>query len=145
MNATISFMIQTESAGGVVRNSLGEIALVRHGSTNFWGFPKGHVDPGETPLDAAKREIAEEAGIEEITYVRDLGAYERYKSTPEGGEDKSELKHIRMFLFTSTQRELVPKDPNHPEARWVAPQNVEKTLTHSKDREFWVRVLRALD
>ena len=42
-------------------NAKREIALVKNGPV-FWGFPKGHVDPGEDALAAAKREIIEASG-----------------------------------------------------------------------------------
>lgn len=55
------------SAGVVVarRDSSGWRLLVLRAYRN-WDFPKGRVEPGETPLDAAIRETAEEAGISDL-------------------------------------------------------------------------------
>ncbi|QQE13285.1 NUDIX domain-containing protein [Planctomycetota bacterium] len=39
-----------------------EYLLVKH-RKGHWGFPKGHADEGETMLETAKRELAEETGI----------------------------------------------------------------------------------
>src|SRR6267154_2324888 len=54
------------SAGGVVfrRPPDGEprFLLIRDSYRN-WGFPKGHLEPGEPPADAARREVAEETGL----------------------------------------------------------------------------------
>ncbi|MCQ0968840.1 NUDIX hydrolase (plasmid) [Paracoccus sp. TK19116] len=44
----------------------GQVLLVRRRNppdAGLWGFPGGHVDPGETALDAAARELAEETGV----------------------------------------------------------------------------------
>ena len=130
-------MEKTESAGGVVLNARGEVALVQNGSAAFWGFPKGHIDEGEDALGAAKREIGEETGIDDLILVDDLGAYERYKGLPGGGDDTSEMKTIHMFLFTTTQEKLAPRDPGNPEARWIERGHVEGMLTHPKDKEFF--------
>jgi 8-oxo-dGTP diphosphatase len=43
-----------------------EVLLVRRRNppdAGLWGFPGGHVDPGETALQAAARELAEETGV----------------------------------------------------------------------------------
>ena len=41
----------------------GTVLLVWHRATGTWMFPGGHVDPGETPGEAAVREVLEETGI----------------------------------------------------------------------------------
>ena len=143
MNGSIYFMMKTEAAGGIVINSRGEVALARSGPV-FWGFPKGHIDEGENALAAARREVAEETGLKFVSFVKELGSYERYKSTPDGGDDTSEYKTIHMLLFTAKQEDLAPTDPANPEARWVPKSQVGEMLTHSKDREFWERVAPAL-
>jgi NADH pyrophosphatase NudC (nudix superfamily) len=56
------------SAGGVVVRGEQTIVIVptRRGAQGqrVLGLPKGHVDPGETPEQAAAREVREEAGVE---------------------------------------------------------------------------------
>lgn len=48
----------------VVWNERGELLLVRNwGGKPQWGLPGGGVDRGETPLQAARRELYEEIGI----------------------------------------------------------------------------------
>jgi 8-oxo-dGTP pyrophosphatase MutT (NUDIX family) len=127
----------TESAGGVVLNSNGEVLVVNQ-KGDSWSLPKGHIDPGETAEEAARRETYEETGIKDMTLVRELGTYERYKIGKDGeGEDTSELKRITMFLFDTTQTKLHPVDENHPEARWVSADEVASLLTHPKDAAFF--------
>jgi len=67
-------------AGGLVFNDRGEVLLIRD-RNGYWVFPKGHVEAGEIPAETARREVAEEAGIEarvvvpigETRYVNDRG------------------------------------------------------------------------
>lgn len=64
--------IRTNSAGGVVSNTSREILVVnQHGES--WSLPKGHIEKGETAIEAARREIDEESGITELELVRELG------------------------------------------------------------------------
>jgi len=136
-------MKKTQTAGGVVTNARGEVVVVSQKGTS-WSLPKGHIDPGEDALAAAKREIYEETGIINLTLVRELGSYQRYKNALGGGDDTSELKTIHMFLFTTDQEKLSPIDPTNPEARWVKKSEVVDLLTHKKDKEFFQGVMDTL-
>ena len=56
---------QEVSAGGVVYRTCdgGPLFLLIRDSYRNWGFPKGHLEPGEMPDAAAMREVAEETGL----------------------------------------------------------------------------------
>lgn len=129
-------MIKTRSAGGVVVNAEGEVLVVSQRGTS-WSLPKGHIDAGESALEAARREIYEESGIRDLELIGELGTYERRKIGINGGEDGSELKAITMFLFRTRDRVLSPVDPDNPEARWVERSKVAALLTHERDKEFF--------
>jgi 8-oxo-dGTP pyrophosphatase MutT (NUDIX family) len=131
-------MKKTYSAGGVVTNSEGKVLVVsQHGTS--WSLPKGHIDPGEDALMAAKREIYEESGIRDLEFVRELGSYERHRIGLDG-DDPSELKVITMFLFRTSETSLRPVDPENPEAKWVEKSKVQLLLTHERDKEFFRNV-----
>ena len=131
---------QTQTGGGVVVNKDGLILVVSQRNNYTWSLPKGHVEDGENAIDAAKREIYEESGINELEYLSDLGSYQRYKMGREQEDDTSEMKTIHMFLFKTEQTELKPIDPENPEARWVEKDKVADLLTHSKDKEFFLSI-----
>jgi len=131
--------IKTETAGGIVISKKKRVLLVSQRG-NSWSLPKGHIDEGEDAKTAAIREIEEESGIMRLELIRKLGSYSRYKIGLNGRDDTSELKHITIFLFKTDELQLAPKDPNHPEARWVHPDDVESLLTHPKDKAFYKSV-----
>lgn len=128
-------------AGGVVVAADGNVCVVNQNG-NSWSLPKGHVEPGESDLVAAQREIAEESGLTDLLFVADLGAYTRTGIGKGGiGENRNKLAHIHFFLFTTTQTKLKPGDPENPDARWVAKTDVADLLTHRKDKQFFRRLL----
>jgi 8-oxo-dGTP pyrophosphatase MutT (NUDIX family) len=134
---------KTESAGGVVLNEKGLVLVVsQHGTS--WSLPKGHIDPGEDSLTAARREIYEESGVKDLELVKELGSYGRYRIGQDGGETKAEYKTIHMFLFKTKEKDLKPIDPHNPEARWVDKQQVAGMLTHPKDREFFTSLIEKI-
>jgi 8-oxo-dGTP pyrophosphatase MutT (NUDIX family) len=131
----------TQSAGGVVLNKLGQVLVIsQHGTT--WSLPKGHVERGENTLEAAKREILEEAGVSDLTLVKKLGWYERYRIGLKKDDDKSEKKRIHMFLFRTKTRKLKPVHNKHPDVIWADKKNVASILTHRKDKLFFEKAMR---
>lgn len=52
----------------------GKILLSRHKERSTWETQGGHIEPGETPLEAARRELYEESGAAEYE-IRELFEY----------------------------------------------------------------------
>ena len=61
-------MPELTHAGGIVmrfeEGSPRYLVITAKKNPERWVFPKGHIDPGETPAIAAEREVLEEAGVE---------------------------------------------------------------------------------
>ena len=133
----------TESAGGVVLNKNGEVLVVKQRDFS-WSLPKGGIKSNEGRVEAAVREIKEESGISELELIKYLGKYKRYRNGLNGGDDKSELKTIYMFLFKTKQNVLKPIDPHNPEAKWVNQKEVKMILTHRKDKAFFQKIITEL-
>ena len=61
-------MTELTHAGGIVmrleEGSPRYLVITAKKNQDRWVFPKGHIDPGETPEIAAEREVLEEAGVE---------------------------------------------------------------------------------
>ncbi len=85
---------------------------------HHWDFPKGIREDGEDPLDAARREVQEETGIEELSF--DWG--ERFFETG----PYSRGKIARYFIASTPESTVVmgisPEtgEPEHHEWRWVS-------------------------
>jgi 8-oxo-dGTP pyrophosphatase MutT (NUDIX family)/mannose-6-phosphate isomerase-like protein (cupin superfamily) len=119
-------------AGGIVVGRDGKIVLASQFGTS-WSVPKGHVEPGEDFEAAARREILEEAGITDLTCLGSLTRYGRSTITPEGAVDDSRPKQIELFLFSTAESALAPRDPCNPDARWVSLSEAVELLSHPAD------------
>lgn len=51
------------TASAVVLDDEDRVLLVHHNKIGLWLYPGGHVDPNETPAEAAVREVVEETGV----------------------------------------------------------------------------------
>ncbi len=134
---------QELSAGGVVVRGEQAIVIVptRRGAQGqrVLGLPKGHVDPGETPEQAATREVREEAGVE-ADLVEKLGDV-RYFYQRDG---KRIFKRVRFFLFAYRSGDPADHDDEVEEARWMDLAEAADALSYAGEREMAARALSAI-
>lgn len=128
------------SAGGVVLGDAGTIAMVRRPPTNLWLFPKGKLEAGESDEDAARREIAEEAGLTDLELIDDLGEYERQPIALDGGDRPGPTKSIHMYLFAAKPHAQVSAGMEMEEAVWVPFREVAEKLGSMRDRAWFASV-----
>ncbi|MGH2853989.1 MAG: NUDIX hydrolase [Solirubrobacteraceae bacterium] len=133
---------QERSAGGVVVRGEQTLVIVpRRRAANgsrVLGLPKGHIDPGESPLQAAVREVREETGVE-AELVRELGEvhywYRRHgRSVP---------KSVVFYLLRYRSGETEDHDDEVEEVRWMALAEACTALTYEGEREMARCALRA--
>jgi 8-oxo-dGTP pyrophosphatase MutT (NUDIX family) len=90
------------------------IVLLRHRRLGIWVQPGGHVDPGETPWDAARREAIEETGLP----VRFLGTQPElaHVDVHPGGRGHTHLD--LRYLFQADDADPAPPDDESQEVGW---------------------------
>lgn len=103
-------------------------------------LPKGHVDAGETPLQAAIREVREEAGVE-VEHLADLGEV-RYWYTREGHRI---AKAVKFFLFGYVGGDVRDHDEEIEEARWMPLAQAQQSLSYPGEREMIERAISLIE
>lgn len=94
-------------------------------------LPKGHVDPGETPPQAAEREVREEAGVE-AELLEKLGDV-RYWYQRDG---QRIAKVVSFYLFDYRAGDPDDHDAEVEEARWMPLKEAAERLTYRGEREM---------
>ena len=106
--------------------------LIRSGRTGNWGFPKGHVEPGETEEQTALREVYEETGYR----VRVLPGFRELVSYP---LDTGNVKEVVYFAAEALGDADALDQDEVAECLWLARQPAEERLTFYSAKQ----VLRA--
>lgn len=134
MNLKVDF-----AAGGIVIDS-NKVLLVRNRKSeyvddpkSFWGFPKGHMEEGETPKDAAKREVSEETGfIVELSDEKPL-AESRYEILVNKEKVKKTVWFFKMNVVKAFDSE---PDDEIEEVALVDYETALNLLTHKEDKKI---------
>jgi 8-oxo-dGTP diphosphatase len=135
------------SAGGIVFKGSGkdlQFILVRNykadRDVNYWGFPKGHLEEGETSKEAALREVKEETGVEaEITEKVDKIEY-FFK-----WQGEKVFKVVTFFLMKYVAGEVQFQASELAEADWFSPDDALKTISFENEKKLFQKALEILD
>jgi diadenosine hexaphosphate hydrolase (ATP-forming) len=125
-----------EGAGGVVINDEGQVLLIRH-RNGTWVFPKGHVEPGESKVDTAVREVEEEAGVQAVA----LDPRQTWQT--EYVNPRREGRRITWYLLRSSARQAVLREAIFPDGGFFAPEEALRMLAFDEDKATLKQVLRA--
>lgn len=122
------------SAGAVIFKSRGNkiyYLLLRY-KARHWDFSKGKIEKGETPKEAAIREIKEETGIAEIKFMPGFKETIRYFYK----RDEKIFLKIAVFFLAQTEKKRVKISQEHQDFKWLPYEKALKQLTFSKAKEI---------
>lgn len=130
------------SAGGLVVDATGTKGLLigridakdANRERLLWSLPKGHIEEGETPEQAAVREVKEETGIEsEID--KSLGVIDFWFMA----SGKRIHKTVHHFLFKETGGEIAPQVSEVDDVRWFPLDEIVGKLAYPDEKKLIAR------
>jgi len=133
--------VDETSAGGLVVDRTGEVPraalIARHDRRGrlVWSLPKGHVEAGETPTDAAVREVEEETGIRGVV-LAPLGTIDFWFVA----DQRRVHKTVHHFLLEAQGGELSDADVEVVEVAWFPLTEVAAALAYADERRLIERV-----
>lgn len=134
-NQNTSKRVEEVSAGGLVVDKSGEqgllIGRIDKRGRMLWSLPKGHIEAGESPEDAALREVLEETGIKS-SITRSLGVIDFWFMA----EGKRIHKTVHHFLFSELSGTLEPQVSEVDDVKWFPLDDIAKTLAYPDERKL---------
>jgi len=122
------------SAGGVVFRMIdgSPLYLLIRDSYKNWGFPKGHLEPGEPAETAALREVCEETGLGEVSLrgaISTIDWYFRFRG-------RLIHKVCHFFLIETTETKTAPQRAEGITAcKWTSFEEAESLVSYANARE----------
>ena len=130
----MSIELETSYGGVVVRGE--ELLVITPTGKRVTGLPKGGLEAGETPEQAAAREVREETGIV-ATVLGPLGDV-RYTYRRGGRRVR---KTVHFFLCEYVEGSTDDHDHEVDDARWIALATAQSQLSYPGERALIERLL----
>lgn len=102
--------------------SKGKWIFSRHKKRNSWDIPGGHIEPGESAIKAAKRELFEETGLKSKKLIPVCDYYAE--------QSPIDYAYGRLFYFATDEISIPPKEFEMAETKLFS--NIPLNLTHKE-------------
>lgn len=133
------------AAGGVVtrvRAGRREVLVLHKRSPSEWRLPKGRVEPGEKPEEAAVREVTEETGLA-CEVVAELG--ETDHPFPDRRTGRTLWKRTTFYLMREMGGPVKERDGVFDVVTWLPAEEAVARLTFETERRMVRKALRAAE
>lgn len=121
-----------KSCGAVIFDN-DKVLLIQQ-VAGHWGFPKGHVEEGETEVETAIREIKEETNLDvEINETKRF--VERY--SPAVGVEKD----VVFFVAKKTGGDIKVQEEEVKATEWLYPNEAMERLTYETSKNILRKVM----
>ncbi len=136
-------IIDEQSFGIIPLKKEGEawkVLLILHQGGRHWAFPKGHGNPGETPMESARRELKEETGLDIERFLQEVPLKETYKF-----HRKREIVSKSVQYFPAlVVGELKLQAEEIKDAKWVLLKDAKQHLTFKEAKSMCEQLVRIL-
>lgn len=107
-----------------------EVFLIQHNRGHYWGFPKGHAEKGETPLEAALRELKEETNLDLVECLKNEPFIENYQFMVKGERVAKKVSYFAAEVSGT----VVLQSQEIQDGIWIPfSESIEK-ITHAEGR-----------
>ena len=127
-----------KSCGCVIINNEGKVLLVYETTANFWGFPKGHVEIGETEIETAKREVYEETGL-------DVDVLEKFRYVTKYKIFRSINKTAILFPARPKTNKVVIQESEIKDYKWCTKEEALSIMIHDNLKKILKKAYKDLN
>ncbi|MBU6384173.1 MAG: NUDIX domain-containing protein [Verrucomicrobia bacterium] len=117
-----------------------EVFLIQHNRSGYWGFPKGHAEPNETPQEAAFRELKEETNLELIALVKEEPLQEQYTFIM---DRRRVFKQVLYYIAEVGGEVMLQKEEIHDGGWFSFPEAVAR-VTHQEGKTLLAQIEKML-
>jgi bis(5'-nucleosidyl)-tetraphosphatase len=129
--------VKFEKSCGVVIyrhcNDTVEFLTVRSKTFGHWGFPKGHVEEGESEKETAKREVLEETGL-------DIALDNEFRISIEYSPMEGAIKEVVFFMGEYLSGEMSIQQEEIQDYKWLNYSRTFELLTFDNERKVLTEV-----
>lgn len=130
-----------KSAGAIIfykeKDNIIKYLLLQH-NKNYWNFPKGTIEKGETEISAAKREVEEETGLKDTIIIPKFKVWEKYfyrapKDYHEKEQQGKAIFKIVIFYLAEAKNKNVKISFEHQNYEWLTFEEAMERLKRYKN------------